>query len=299
MKRKAIGSFTVLIALVVSGKAAGNVPGITIFADNFEFGLPDTQIPMDLLGWQVGGVGAPAFYRNTNNPFSSGNTYAELKDTELNRATRLLSTFFADPLAYGPQITGNVTTFSFDFWEALPDVETPGQPGLGVGYYGNGQIDLNTAGRNFRALLHNGVLSPDQLVAGTGGPVSYPRETVHRLYMIANDSPDAVANYNGGGGGQTLEPAQADVWIAMGGATPVYAFSVHKQNPLLGPYGIGFRTFFADIEEFRIDNVLLESGISIDVTSAVPEPTSLASVLCGLTMGLTCRGWRRRAWQSG
>jgi hypothetical protein len=162
-----------------------------------------------------------------------------------------------------------------------------------VGYYANGQIDLNLAGRNFRALLHNGVLSPNALVAGTGGPVSYPRETVHTLYMVANDSPFAVPNYNGGGGGQTLDPAQADVWISKGGATPIYAFSLHKQNPSLGPYGIGFRTFFADIEEFRIDNVLLESGISARLTQIVPEPASLASLVCGLMFGMGARQSRR------
>jgi hypothetical protein len=95
--------------------------------------------------------------------------------------------------------------------------------------------------------------------------------------MFVNDSGSPVVNY--AGTGLTLADTSADVWISQGGAAPVYAFSVDRQNTTpaannTNVSGVGFRTNNADIERFFVDNVLVTSGATFDRT-AVPEPASL------------------------
>jgi hypothetical protein len=263
-----------------------------IFVDTFEAGTPNTNIPGNGTPWRVSDI-VPAMYRSAGNPFSTGSVYAELTDpgtgTNPSQAVRLLSSNAADAGGLGPQIAGKVTTFSFQFWEPLPHPAADNQPGLGFGYYKSGTIDFNAAGRNFRALLHNGLLSPDSLVAGTGAPVAYAGETVHTVFMMANDSAAPVVDYSGG---QTLDPGQADVWISLGGAAPVFAFSVNKQNAGDLPHGVGFRTFNPDVEQFRIDNVLLVAGATFD-RSEIPEPGS-AGLLAAAVAGIGVRMRSRR-----
>jgi len=135
-------------------------------------------------------------------------------------------------------------------------------------------------------LLHDGLLSPQSLVAGSGAATSYPLETVNTLFMMANDSAAAVVDY--AGTGRTLAATTADVWISKGGAAPVFAFSVSKQNPAsTAVYGVGFRTNNADIERFFVDNVLVAGGATFDRT--IPEPATLALLstiswaACGMT----------------
>jgi len=236
-----------------------------ILRDDFEAGTADTAIPVVGTPWYVNNI-TPSVYRSTDNPFANGALYAELNDpgtgTAPSQAIRLMSSDAIDTGAYSPQISGKVTTFSFDFWEPLPDVldNTP-QPGLGLGYYRLGTTDLNAGGRNFRAFLHNGLLSPDQGI--DGAPVAYERETLNTLYMLANDTVDStLTNYRGE---RTLQPGTADIWISLDGDEPTYAFTILKQNDGVSAIGgVGFRSFNPDIERMFVDDVLLVEGASFD-----------------------------------
>jgi hypothetical protein len=247
-----------------------------ILKDDFESGTDDAQIPTTG-PWRINdsapvAEGLTARYRSIDDPFLIGNRYAYLKDPQAatGYGFRLLSTNATDPGGLVSQIDNHVTTFSFEFFEPLPDSNTGTNPGMTIGYYynqptGTGQQpDLNSGGRIYYAALHNGTLNPGSLVSGTGGPVTYEKEKVNTLYMVANDTDAAVENYREG---HTVSAGQADVWISLDGADPTFAFSVSNSNaanPDRVPGGIGFRAFTNDIEEFLINNVLLADGASFD-----------------------------------
>jgi hypothetical protein len=254
------------IGLLQLGMASGQT---VILKDDFQLGTPDTAIPAaGTTPWRVNDI-LPSMYRasgGVGTPFApTGNIYADLDDIGTgvapnSQAVRLLSSNAADSSGYSPSITDKVTTFSFDFWEPLPDVDSPGQPGLGFGYYTLGLNDLNAAARNFRSFLHNGLLSPDAPIAGAA--VAYDREKVHTVFMIANDTDfTTITGYRDG---HDLAPLSADVWVSLDGADPSYAFSVVKQNSAAVIGGVGFRSFNPDVEHFFLDNVLLVDGASFD-----------------------------------
>ena len=161
----------------------------------------------------------------------------------------------------GPSITGKLTTFSFDFWE--PDVLETYSSGISFGY--TAQDDLNSGERVWRALLVDGLLNPNG--SNEGAAINYPKETVNTIWMVANDTATAVENYRDG---QTLDPSDADVWISIAGADPVFAFALNRQNAAQGPIGIGFRSFSADIGEVLVDNVLLMPGATFDRDQFAP-----------------------------
>jgi hypothetical protein len=248
-----------------------------ILKDDFESGTVDAQIPTTG-PWRINDS-APvaenltARYRTaTPYPFASGNRYAQLTDPQAasGYGFRLLSTNIADTGGLVAQINDQVTTFSFDFYEPLPDSTTGTNPGMTIGYYynqptGTGvQPDLNSGGRIYYSALHNGLLSPGSLVAGSGAATAYEKEKVNTIFMVANDSAAAVENYRDS---QTVDPGQADVWVSLAGTDPIFAFSVSNPNvgtPERVPGGVGFRAFTNDIEDFFIDNVLLVSGASFD-----------------------------------
>jgi hypothetical protein len=254
--------FASLAACMMAGPAFSQTP---IFIDDFETGTAGVQIPANGTPWRVNTSGRPAFYQSAGNPFPGGNIYANLNDdiSDGTNGTRLMSSNTADTGMLEQFIAGQVTTFSFDFYEPT-DTGTPDQGGFGFGY--SREDDLNSAEKNFRSVLFNGLLSPDTLVPGSGAAMNYQLEQVHTIFMLANDSANPVANYRGG---QTLDPAQADIWISLNGTDPVFVFSVNKVNPTTAPQGVGFRTFSADVEELRIDNVLLKAGATFDRSNFV------------------------------
>jgi hypothetical protein len=245
-----------------------NLRGATIFSDTFESGTAGTNIGAP---WGANNI-TPATYQSTGNPFSDGTIYGDLNDpgpgTSPSQAIRLLSNAGNDS-TLSSSLSGQVSTYSFDFWEPI---RTGDINSLVFGYYKQqSNPDLNTAGRNYSATMHDGTLSPQGTLLG-GAAVTYPQETVNTVFMMANDTASSIANY--AGTSHTLAPNSADIWISDGGATPVYAFSVSEQNLGSTISGVGFRTNNADIERFFVNDVLVTSGATFDRT-AVPEPASL------------------------
>lgn len=263
---------TLLAGCIVS--VSTGVASAQILKDDFESGTDNEVLPTNAPPWRINDSanaanGLTARYRSVNDPFPSGNRYAYLNDPEAATGVgfRLLSTAADDADGLVNQINDQLTTFSFEFYEPLPDSSTGTNPGLTVGYYynqvtGTGQRpDLNSGGRIYYSALHNGLLSPG---GGSATPVAYEKEKVNTLFMVANDTSTAVENYRDG---HTLAAETADVWISLDGAAPIFAFTVPRANtatPERVPGGIGFRAFNNDIEEFLINNVLLVAGASFD-----------------------------------
>jgi hypothetical protein len=228
---------------------------------------------------------SPSIYQSAASPFASGTFYANLTDpgtgTAPSQAVRLQSTA-GNVTTFESSLNGQLSTFSFDFYEPTRagDVNT-----MMAGYYRQqANPDLNGAGRSYTSTLHDGTLGPQGTVLG-GAATPYPLDTVHTLFIIANDTASAVANYLGTG--RTIADTSADVWISLGGASPTYAFSVDKQNAAtLTPLsGVGFRTFNPDVEQFFINNVLVVSGPSFDRT-AFAGPCDLGDVNCDGTIDI-------------
>lgn len=242
-----------------------------LFVDTFESGTAGNNIGAP---WGANNI-TPATY-GSGNTFADGTVYGDLTDpgpgTSPAQAIRLLSNAGNDN-TLGPSVAGQVTTYSFDFWEPI---RTGDINSLVFGYYRQqGNPDLNSAGRNYSSTMHDGTLSPQGTLI-TGGAVTYSLETVNTVFMFANDSASPVVNY--AGTTRTLAATSADVWISLGGAAPVYAFSVAKQSTASAISGIGFRTNNADVERFLVNDVLLESGATFDRSAVVPEPGSAAAV---------------------
>jgi len=246
-----------------------------IFSDDFDGGTIPTfevtpvagsPIPQDDMPWGVNTSGLPATWESNNNPFPSGTFYAYINDNDPGNGngTRFITTDDdSDPNGYGAQITGQVTTFSFDFFEPTDQAGDDTGGGTGFGY--SNADDLNSGERVFRAFLDDGMLRADNGLAGAS--VAYALDTVHTVWMFANDSTSSVANYSGG---ETLDPGEADVWISLAGADPIYAFTAGMQNA--APHGVGFRSFTGDVEEAYIDNVLVMPGATFQRDAFNPPP---------------------------
>jgi hypothetical protein len=256
-----------------------------IFVDRFETGVAGANIAAP---WGANNI-TPATYGTSGNPFPSSSVYADILDpgpgTSPSQAIRLLSNAGNDN-SLTPSLAGQVTTYSFNFWEPnrTGDVNS-----LVFGYYRQqSNVDLNSAGRNYSSVMHDGLLSPQ---GGTlsGAAVNYAIETVHTVYMMVNDSASPVVDYQPG---HSLAATSADVWISLGGASPVYAFSVAKQSTAAPIAGVGFRTNNADIERFFVDNVLVVGGATFD-RSLVPEPATWALAIIVGTICLAVRRMRR------
>jgi hypothetical protein len=268
---------------IVFFASANQTFGAPIFVDMFESGVAGNNIGAP---WGANNI-TPATYQSAGNPFSDGSIYGDINDpgtsTNPAQAIRLLSNAGNDN-SLTPSLAGQVTTYSFDFWEPnrTGDINS-----LIVGYYRQqSNVDLNSAGRNYSATLHDGTLAPQGTVIG-GAAVNYLQETVNTVFMMANDSASSVVNYEGTG--HTLASTSTDVWISLGGATPIYAFSASKQSTASPMAGVGFRTNNGDIEQFFVNDVLLVSGATFD-RSQVPEPGSvLLAFLLATMIGLSPR----------
>jgi hypothetical protein len=269
--------------------ALSQLQAAPIFVDRFESGAAGTNIGAP---WGINSI-SPATYQTAGSPFPGGNQYADLNDPGPNaspaQAIRLQSTA-GNNTSLESSLNGQVTTFSFEFFEPT---RTGDVNSLILGYYRQqSNPDLNTAGRNYSALLRNGNLLP-QGTTLNGAATTYSLDTVHTLYMFVNDSASAVVNYTGTG--LTLADTSADVWISLGGAAPIYAFSVDRQNATppannTNVSGVGFRTNNADIERFFVDNVLVTGGATFD-RSEVPEPATWTLAAAIVTI---CVAGRRR-----
>lgn len=273
--------FAALWLITAAGSTSLAAP---IFVDTFEAGTAGANIGAP---WGANNI-TPATYQTAGNPFPTGSVYADVNDpgpgTSPSQAIRLLSNAGNDN-SLTPSLDGQVTTYSFSFWEPA---RTGDVNSLVFGYYRQqSNVDLNAAGRNYSSLLHDGALSPQGGTLG-GGTINYALETVHTVYMMANDSATEVVDYQPG---RTLAPTSADLWISLGGAAPVYAFSVSKQSTASPIAGVGFRTNNADIERFFIDNVLVVSGATFD-RSAVPEPSTMLLLSLTAMWGLRSRAAR-------
>lgn len=261
-----------------------------IFVDSFESGTAGNNIGSP---WGANNI-TPATYQSAGNPFSDGSIYGDILDPGTSaspaQAIRLLSNAGNDN-SLTPNLGSQVTTYSFDFWEPnrTGDINS-----LIFGYYRQqGNPDLNSAGRNYSATLHDGTLAAQGTVTG-GGNVSYSQETVNTVYMMANDSASSVVNYEGTG--HTLAATTIDVWISLGGASPIYAFSASKQSTASPIAGIGFRTNNGDIERFYVNDVLLVSGATFD-RSQVPEPASAVLAFFGAALVTLVYQARRRIYR--
>ena len=255
------GAIRWLVFCWVFVMGVGSASSQVILKEDFESGGADLPVPTTAPPWRVNDSGFPMTYRTTDHPFSSGSQYGYLNDNVSaapGNGTRFMSTDALDTDQIAGLIGGQVTTLSFEFWEPLTDNATLGQPGIGFGYNGAG-VDLNAAGRNYRAFLRDGMLNPDALAEG--GAVAYTREVVQTIYMVCNDTANAVENYRDG---RTLPTNQADVWIQEASGDPVFVFSVFNQHVGLPNRGIGFRTFTLDTEEIYLNNILLITGASFD-----------------------------------
>jgi hypothetical protein len=244
-----------------------------IFFDDFEgntfpvFDPPPmpvagNDIPQNDQPWGVNTSGIPAKWGSSNNPFPMGSFYAYLNDHTNGGGlgTRFLAADDdTDPNGIWSQITGQVTTFSFDFWEPIDVLGDDIGDGFSVGY--SNADDMNSSERSFRALLNNGQLVADNAIGAS--PVTYALEEVHRVFMVANDSASPVSNYRDG---RTLGSLQADVWISLSGADPIFAFTLNQSNP--NPQSAGFRSFTGEIQELLIDNVGIFAGVDF---SGIPD----------------------------
>lgn len=271
------------LACVVVAALGRSADGAAIFADTFESGTPGTNVGAP---WGKNDITVTQ-YQSAGNPFPTGNIYADLSDPANSAspsvALRLLSHGNSDNSAVA-LMDGQVTTFSFDFYEPTRagDVNS-----VVFGYYHTGaNVDLNSAGRNYSSTLHDGLLSPQSLLSGSGSATSYPLDTVNTVYMIANDTAASVVNYSGTG--RTLAPTTADVWVSAGGGAPTFAFTLTRQNVGTNLAGIGFRTNNADIERVYVNNVLLVGGATFD-RSLVPEPSTMAGLLVSSLLALAGR----------
>lgn len=256
-----------VVALCLLAGSINQSEAAPIFVDRFETGVAGTNIGAP---WGANNI-TPATYQTSANPFPVGSVYGDIHDpgpgTSPSQAIRLLSNAGNDN-SRTPSLAAHITTYSFDFWEPTRSGDINS---LVFGYYRQqSNVDLNSAGRNYSSLLHDGLLSP-QGVTLAGGAVNYSLETVNTVFMMVNDSAVAMVDYQPG---RTLAATSADVWISLGGAAPTFAFSVAKQSTASPIAGVGFRTNNADIERFYVDNVLVVSGATLD-RSAVPEPSSL------------------------
>jgi hypothetical protein len=261
-----------------------------IFVDSFESGTAGNNIGSP---WGANNI-TPATYQSAGNPFSDGSIYGDVLDPGTSaspaQAIRLLSNAGNDN-SLTPSLGGQVTTYSFDFWEPnrTGDINS-----VIFGYYRQqGNPDLNSAGRNYSATLHDGTLAAQGTVTG-GGNVSYSQETVNTVYMMANDSASSVVNYEGTG--HTLAATTIDVWISLGGASPIYAFSASKQSTASPIAGIGFRTNNGDVERIYVNDVLLISGATFD-RSQVPEPASAVLAFFGAALVTLVYQARRRMYR--
>jgi hypothetical protein len=266
------GAIRWLVFCWVFVMGVGSASSQVILKEDFESGGADLPVPTTAPPFRVNDSGFPVTYRTTDHPFSSGSQYGYVNDNlsapSPGNATRFMSTDAADTDQIAGLIGGQVTTLSFEFWESAIDNAALNNPGLGFGYYGNG-VDLNAAGRNYRAFLRDGMLNPDFVVDGL--EVAYTREVVQTIYMLCNDTANAVVNYRDG---RNLAANQADVWIQEASGDPVYAFSVANQHEGLPNRGIGFRTFSFDVEEIYLNNILLNTGASFDRSAFETEGVS-------------------------
>jgi hypothetical protein len=235
-----------------------------IFIDDFEDGTVGDDIIEGAGTWRaIGGVANAPKYRDADNPFPSGALYAELLDPDNLGNTRMISSDTDDTDGLEASIAAHVTTFSFNFFEPTADAHLA--DGMSIGY--TTADDLNSGERAWRAFLRDGELAPN--LVDEGAAVNYALDMVHTVFMLANDTANPVENYRDG---QTLDPSEADVWISLAGADPVFAFSLTRQNPTLAPQGVGFRTFSGDTERLFVDNVLLVDGASFDRSVFTPAP---------------------------
>jgi hypothetical protein len=231
-----------------------------IFVDDFEVGTVGntiTTIPNGGKWGRIAGTGAPR-YAAANNPFPSGAQYADF-----NNAAGVASRFLTVDLPVGSlaaQLTGHVTTWSFDFLEPSEDGNTGT---ISFGY--TNDDDMNSAKNVWRGNMGNGTLAPN--TGNEGGPINYALDAVHTVFMIGNDTASPIANYQGG---QTLDPGEADVWISLNGADPVFAFALGQNNP--GPVGVGWAAFTGAIEHLFVDNVLIQEGATFNRDNFEPPP---------------------------
>jgi hypothetical protein len=237
-----------------------------ILSDDFESGTVGNALTTIANGgvWgRVGGGADTPKYADANNPFSFGNQYADLFAPVAASSTSLLSSDPADTGMKGPLIAGHVTTWSFDFYEPGDFVGTG--DGFYLGY--TNSDDLNSGERVWRANMVDGTLNP--LNANEGAAVNYPVDTVNTLFMIANDTASPLADYQPG---QTLDSGDADVWLSINGAAPVFAFALSRQNAATSPQGVGFRSLSGLSERIWVDNLLLVDGATFDRDAFTPAP---------------------------
>src|SRR6266436_312941 len=101
---------------IVFFMCANQVFGSIIFVDTFESGTVGNSIGPP---WGANNI-TPATYQSAGNPFPDGSIYGDILDpgtgTNPAQAIRLLSNAGNDN-SLSPSLAGQVSTYSFDFWE--------------------------------------------------------------------------------------------------------------------------------------------------------------------------------------
>lgn len=207
--------------------------------DDFEAYDPGSPIVWDE------GSGVPVADETVADAFGSPNQAAEFTG----QSDKLMK----DVQAFA---SGAVSTFAFDFVEM--DSGDPSS-GLIVGF-GEGP-DINDANAAVRVQLLNGGITIGS-VGGSStinqtGETNYAPGVAHRLYVVVNDTEDALIRYQGG---EDLAAKSFEVWLVAPGETVKQVYEVTLART---PQYVGFRTWGAHDSIFYTDNVLVGAGIHL------------------------------------
>lgn len=226
-------AFLALLSVGVSGLRAQPIE------DDFESYDPASPIVWDE------GAGVPVADETKVDAFGSPNQAAEFTG----QSVKLMK----DVQVFAP---GAVTTFAFDFVEM--DSGSPTSD-LIIGF-GEG-TDVNDANAAVRVQLLDGEISIGSIGGMSSvtqtGTTTYALGIVNRLYVVVNDTDNALTNYLGE---EDLAARSYEVWLQIPGETVV---QVVEATLARIPNYVGFRTWGSHDAIFYTDNVFIGPGVNL------------------------------------
>lgn len=241
-----------IVAALLTWPATGTAQFTTLFTNGFEETIPPVGNNVEPTIW---GTSSGIRYQADPNPFEATNGGFR-NGRALNNDTDIaINRLFTPDFIF--DLTGQVVSASFDFVEPTDVGQPDNDDGLGFGFgaFDSGSTDLNGSRRRWRAYLGEGTMRPDSAGGDEGVPINYDLDTVHTVYIFANET-GAPVNY----ADQVLDVAESDVWISLDGAAPTFAFSLAQQNSTLMTAAFGFRNFLDAVEEIWLDDIALSIG---------------------------------------
>lgn len=148
--------------------------------------------------------------------------------------------------------------------------------------------EINTANAAARIELKNGTITQNTIgglsTVTQKGTLTYERDVVNRIYIVANDTDQPLTNY---AGDEDLAAGSFEVWLfsGTGGLQQVLEATLARD-----PQYAGFRTWSTFDDSFFVDNVVISGGASL---AAVPAgrcrltSTPALGVLSGEKIRLT------------